>query len=110
MRKVKLLELCKTHRPLPTYVVDETHKQHGHSCDPVAPYQAELNSNEQIWAMLKGKVARSNLTCQEKIHISFFGACFLILYFHACVCIYVAYMNKLVFKPNLTSKRKDVKS
>ena len=38
--------------------------------------------------------------CQEKIHISFFGACFLILYFHACVCIhvYVTYMNNLVFK------------
>ena len=26
------------------------------------PYYAELNSNELIWAMLKGKVARSNLT------------------------------------------------
>ena len=25
------------------------------------PYYAELNSNELIWAMLKGKVARSNL-------------------------------------------------
>ena len=36
---------------------------------------------------------------QEKIHIGFFEACFLILYFHACVCIYVTYMNKLVFKP-----------
>ena len=33
---------------------------------------------------------------QEKIHISFFEACLLILYFHAC--IYVTYMNKLVFK------------
>ena len=27
----------------------------------LAPYYAELNSNELIWAMLKGKVARSNL-------------------------------------------------
>ena len=26
------------------------------------PYYAELNSNELIWAMLKGKEARSNLT------------------------------------------------
>ena len=37
---------------------------------------------------------------EEKIHISFFEACFLILYFHACVCIYVTYMKKLEFKPN----------
>ena len=34
----KLLELCKTHRPLPTYVADETLKQYEHrDCDPVAP-------------------------------------------------------------------------
>ena len=33
---VELLELGRTHRPLPTYVVDEM--QHGHrDCDPVAP-------------------------------------------------------------------------
>ena len=38
MLKVELLELCRTHRPLPTYVVDETLKQHEHRyCDPVAP-------------------------------------------------------------------------
>ena len=43
---------------------------------------------------------------KEKIHISFFEACFLILYFHACVCIYVAYMNKLVFKPKAQKKVK----
>ena len=40
-------------------------------------------------------------TVHEKIYISFFEACFLILYFHACVCIYVTYMNKLVFKPTV---------
>ena len=66
MLKVELLELCRTHRPLPTYFVDETLKQHEHrDCDPVAPYYAELNSNELIWAMLKGKVARSNLTFKK---------------------------------------------
>ena len=38
MLKVELLELCRTHRPLPTYIVDETLKQHEHrECDPVAP-------------------------------------------------------------------------
>ena len=40
--------------------------------------------------ILDGKLVKG----QEKIHISFFEACFVI----ACVCIYVAYMNKLVFK------------
>ena len=29
------------------------------------PYYAELNSNELIWVMLKGKVARSNLTFKK---------------------------------------------
>ena len=65
---VKLLELCRTHRPLPTYeyVVDETLKQHGHTAIRMPPYNAELNSIELIWAMLKGKVARSNLTLKKK--------------------------------------------
>ena len=35
-------------------------------CDPVAPYYAELNSIELIRPMLKGKVARSNLTFKNK--------------------------------------------
>ena len=54
MLKVELLELCKTHRPLPTYVVDESLKQHGHTAIRLPPYHAELNSFELIWAMLKG--------------------------------------------------------
>ena len=38
MLKVELLELCRTHPPLQTYVVDENLKQHEHrDCDPVAP-------------------------------------------------------------------------
>ena len=46
--KVELLELCRTHRPLPTYVVDETLKQHGHTAIRLPPYLAELNSIEII--------------------------------------------------------------
>ena len=30
------------------------------------PYYAELNSNELIWAMLKGEVDRSNLTFKKE--------------------------------------------
>ena len=66
MLKVELLELYKMHRPLPTYVVDETLKQHGHTAIRLHPYYAELNSIELIWAMLKGKVAMSNLTLKKK--------------------------------------------
>ena len=67
MLKLELLELiCKTHRPLPTYVVDKTLKQHGHTAIRLPAYHAELNSIELIWAMLKGKVARSNLTFKKK--------------------------------------------
>ena len=66
MLKVELLELCRTHRPLPTYVVDKKLKQHGHTAIRMPPYHAELNSIELIWAMLKGKVATSNLTLEKK--------------------------------------------
>ena len=66
MLKVELLELYRMHRPLPTYVVVERLKQYGHSAIPLPPYHAELNSIELIWAMLKGKVARSNLTLKKK--------------------------------------------
>ena len=65
MLKVELLESCRTHRPLPTFVVDETLKQHGHTAIRMPPYHAELNSIELIMAMLKGKVARSNLTLKK---------------------------------------------
>ena len=50
--KVELLELYRTHQPLPTYVVDETLKQYGHIAIRLPPYHAELNSIELIWAML----------------------------------------------------------
>ena len=66
MLNVELLELCRTHRPLLTYDVDETLKQHGHTAIRMPPYHVELNSIELIWAMLKGKVARSNLTLKKK--------------------------------------------
>ena len=66
MINVELLELCRTHRPLPTYVVDETLKQHGHTTIRMPPYHAELNSIKLIWAMLKGKVAMSNLALKKK--------------------------------------------
>ena len=66
MLKVELLELYMIHRPLPTYVVDETLKHHGHTAIRLPPYHAELNSIELIWAMLKGKVARPNLTLMKK--------------------------------------------
>ena len=61
MLNVELLELCRTHRPLPTYVFDETLKEHGHTAIRLPPYHAELNVIE-----LKGKVARSNLTLKKK--------------------------------------------
>ena len=66
MLKVELLKLYRTHRPLPTYVIDETLKQHGHTAIRLPTYHAELNSIELIWAMLKGKVARSNMTLKRK--------------------------------------------
>ena len=49
------LELCRTHRPLPTL------KQHGHTMIQLPPYYAELNSIELILAMQPGAL-RMTLT------------------------------------------------
>ena len=36
----------------------------------LSPYYAELNSNELLWAMLKGNVARSNLTFRRTLNVT----------------------------------------
>ena len=55
MLNVELLLLCRTHRPLPTYVVDEMLKRHGHTAIRMPPYHAELNSIELTGLCLREK-------------------------------------------------------
>lgn len=60
--KAELLQLCKTHKPAPIYILDSTLKQHGHDCLRLPAYHADLNAIELIWAQVKGEVARRNLS------------------------------------------------
>ena len=75
MLKVELLELYKMHRPLPTYVVDETLKQHGHSSIRLPPYHAEHNSIELIWVMLKVKSSQVKPYVKEERRKKADGRC-----------------------------------
>ena len=54
MLKAEILQLCKTHKPEPRFVVDEMLKEHGHTAIRLPPYHADLNPIELIWANLKG--------------------------------------------------------
>ena len=60
--KAELLQLCIQNKPIPTYIVDNLLKQHGHDCLRLSPYNADLNPIELLWASLKKKVASRNFT------------------------------------------------
>ena len=62
MLKTELLQLCKTNRPKPKYILDSVLEAHGHTCLRLPPYHAELNPIELIWATVKGAIAKRNTT------------------------------------------------
>ena len=60
MLKAELLQICKTQRPQPEYVLGNILRQHGHDCLRLPAYNADLNAIELVWAQVKGYVARQN--------------------------------------------------
>ena len=60
MLKAELLQICKTQKPEPKFVVDSILRQHGHECLRLLAYHADLNAIELVWAKVKGHVARMN--------------------------------------------------
>ena len=58
MLKAELLQICKTQKPQPEYVLDNILRQHGHDCLRLPAYHADLNAIELVWAQVKGYMAR----------------------------------------------------
>lgn len=65
MRKAELLHLVKMQNHTKTYYVDELLKQHGHVVVRLPPYHCELNPIEEVWSLMKHKVAVRNV--EQKI-------------------------------------------
>ena len=60
--KTELLQICKQHKPDPSFLLDNMLKEYGHDCLRLPAYHADLNSIELIWATMKGYIARRNVT------------------------------------------------
>lgn len=61
MRKAELLELVKAKQHTKIYYVDELLKEHGHTVVRLPPYHCELNPIENVWSIMKHKVAMRNV-------------------------------------------------
>lgn len=67
MLKAELLLLVSNVRSrYEEYRVDRLAKLHGHTILRLPPYHCELNPIENIWSVVKGKVAAENKTFKEK--------------------------------------------
>ena len=62
MLKAELLQICKQHKPIPSFLLDNIFKDYGHDCLRLPAYHADLNSIELIWATMKGYIARRNVS------------------------------------------------
>ena len=60
--KAELLQICKQHKPTPSFLLDNILKEYGHDCLRLHAYHADLNSIELIWATMKGYIARRNVS------------------------------------------------
>ena len=60
--KAELLQICKQHKPTPSFLLDNILKEYGHDCLRLPAYHADLNSIELIWATMKGYIARQNVS------------------------------------------------
>ena len=54
--KAELLQICKQHKPTPSFLLDNILKEYGHDCHRLPAYHADLNSIELIWATMKGYI------------------------------------------------------
>ena len=60
--KAELLQICKQHKPTPSFLLDNILKKYGHDCLRLPAYHTDLNSIELIWAMMKAYIARRNVS------------------------------------------------
>ena len=60
--KAELLQICKQHKPTPSFLLDKILKEDGHDCLRLPAYHTDLKSIELIWATMKGYIARRNVS------------------------------------------------
>lgn len=61
MNKAELMELVAMYKPkTPRYQIDGVANEKGHNVLRLPPYHAHLNPIENIWAQVKGNVAKNN--------------------------------------------------
>ena len=60
--KAELLQICKQHKPTPSFLLDNILKEYGHDCLRLPAYHADLNLIELILATMKGYIARRNVS------------------------------------------------
>lgn len=59
--KAELMCLVNENKPIPRYEAEELLKEHGHEVIKLPPYHCDLNPIEEIWSLVKRKVASKNL-------------------------------------------------
>jgi hypothetical protein len=60
---VELYDLIKMHKPqYATFAIDGLLAEHGHTVIRLPPYHPDLNPIEQIWGIVKNRVAAKNVT------------------------------------------------
>lgn len=63
MTKVELYDIIKMHKPqYESFAIDGLLAEHGHTVVRLPPYHPDLNPIEQIWGIVKSRVAVKNVT------------------------------------------------
>jgi len=63
MTKAELYDLIKMHKPqYETFAIDHLLADHGHTVLRLPPYHPDLNPIEQIWGIVKTRIAAKNVT------------------------------------------------
>jgi len=63
MTKAELYDLIKVHKPqYETFAIDRLLADHGHTVFRLSPYHPDLNPIEQIWGIVKARIAAKNVT------------------------------------------------
>jgi len=61
--KAELYDLIKVHKPqYETFAIDSLLADHGHTMLRLPPYHPDLNPIEQIWSIVKTRIAAKNIT------------------------------------------------
>ena len=70
--KAELLQICKQHKPTPSFLLDNILKEYGHDCLRLPAYHADLNSTE-LYLCSIGKIVNKQRNVCDRIPDSRYG-------------------------------------